>query len=137
MTLKTFNLERALAGDPVIAGWDDLVPQKVKEISLFKEAGVVAFTTDVHSRRVFSANLKGWNSGNEILFMAPKKETWWFVRDTQAQEVIDAKTGVVIDHKLFQSGLHKGDRGKNNLLSQYGTRVFANQKVLLSIEIEE
>lgn len=77
--MKPFNLERALAGDPVITRDE----KKVSEIHYFStargSAPLIAIIEGVYFW--FSEEGKYWESGSlstHDLFMAPKTKTYWY-----------------------------------------------------------
>ena len=130
--MKPFNLEKALAGDPVICKWKNSAPQKVVEITFLKLADSVAFITDSNLKVVWACDSNGFRDGCHILFMAPKPTTLWSVRATQRGTQSTQRV-----QGYWQSNLLVGEDGKAALLHLYDHRITRGEMTLHSIEIEE
>lgn len=134
--MKAFNLEKALAGDPIVfVGGSYDAP--VEEIHVFSKSPNenhirVAFTVQGRPD-VLRCRTDGCNSaGNPVLLMATKTTTLWFVRSTRPTTQNTRRV-----QGYWQSNLMIGEDGKAALLYSYDHRITSGEMTLHSIEIED
>lgn len=127
--LKPFDLEKALAGDPVVTRDG----KSVSQITLFKGVAESYFPlVSVHETGYYIYSLiDGTQSSNSNsnsaldLFMAPKKVKYYFA----------SWTGMSSHHEgRFTSPLHPD---KNFIISNYGPFTGRENCIIHEIEIEE